>query len=82
MIILTFFIIWEVRSKNAMLPIQFFKNMSFTGANVALTMISFAMMGAMFFMSLYFQTVLKYTPFEAGLRMLPMAATGVPGDST
>jgi EmrB/QacA subfamily drug resistance transporter len=73
-VVLTFFIIWELRSPSAMLPIHFFKNMSFTGANVALTMISFAMMGVMFFMSLYFQTVLKYTPFEAGVRMLPMAA--------
>ena len=72
-VLLTFFIIWEIKSKNAMLPIHFFKNMSFTGANVALTMISFAMMGAFFFMSLYFQSVLNYTPFEAGVRMLPMA---------
>jgi EmrB/QacA subfamily drug resistance transporter len=73
-VVLAFFVIWEIKSKNAMLPIHFFKNMSFTGANIALTMISFAMMGAFFFMSLYFQSVLGYTPLEAGIRMLPMAA--------
>lgn len=72
-ILLGFFAFWELSSPNAMLPIHFFKNMSFTGANVALTMISFAMMGAFFFMSLFFQTVLGYTPLEAGVRMLPMA---------
>ena len=34
-VLLGIFIFWELKSKNAMLPIQFFKNMSFTGANIA-----------------------------------------------
>jgi EmrB/QacA subfamily drug resistance transporter len=72
-VLLTAFIIWELKSPDAMLPIGFFKNMSFTGANVALTLISFGMMGAFFFLSQYLQSVQGYSPFEAGIRLLPMA---------
>jgi EmrB/QacA subfamily drug resistance transporter len=72
-VLISAFIIWELKSINAMLPIHFFKNMSFTGANVSLTLVSFAMMGAMFFLGQYLQSVQGYTPLEAGIRMLPMA---------
>ncbi|MCX6000340.1 MAG: MFS transporter [Chloroflexi bacterium] len=73
-VLLGIFAYWEWRSPHAMLPISFFKNMSFTGANIALTLIAFAMMGSMFFMSQYLQTVQGYSPLQAGVRMLPMAA--------
>jgi EmrB/QacA subfamily drug resistance transporter len=73
-ILLTVFIIWELKSKNAMLPLNFFKNMSFTGANVALTLVSFGLMGAFFFLGQFLQSVQNYTPLEAGVRLLPMAA--------
>jgi len=73
-IFLGIFIFWELKSKNAMLPIQFFKNMSFTGANVALTLVSFGMMGSLFFLGQFLQSVQGYTPLESGIRLLPMAA--------
>jgi predicted MFS family arabinose efflux permease len=56
-----------------MLPLHFFKNMSFTGANVALTLVAFGLMGAFFFLGQFLQSVQGYTPFQAGLRLLPMA---------
>ncbi len=74
-VLLTVFAIWEWRSPNAMLPIAFFKNMSFSGANMALTLVAFALMGSMFFMSQYLQSVHGYTPLQAGVRILPMALT-------
>jgi len=73
-VLLGSFIILELKSKNAMLPLHFFKNMSFTGANVALTLVSFGLMGAFFFLGQFLQSVQGYTPFEAGIRLLPMAA--------
>jgi EmrB/QacA subfamily drug resistance transporter len=73
LVLLTTFIIWELRSRNAMLPLRFFKNMSFTGANVALTLVSFGLMGAFFFLAQFLQSVQGYTPFQAGVRILPMA---------
>jgi EmrB/QacA subfamily drug resistance transporter len=72
-VLLAAFAISEWRSSDPMLPLGFFKNMSFTGANMALTLISFAMFGIMFFMSQYFQTVQGYDALQAGIRLLPMA---------
>ena len=74
-VLLTVFVLWEVRSKNAMLPLNFFKNMSYTGANVALTFVGFALMGCFFFLGQYLLSVQGYTPLQAGVRLLPMAGT-------
>jgi len=73
-IILLIFALWEKRSHHPMLPLRFFKNMSFTGANVAMTLASFSMGALLFFMSQYFQSVQGYSPLEAALRLLPTAA--------
>jgi DHA2 family multidrug resistance protein-like MFS transporter len=72
-VLLGAFLLWELKSKNAMLPLHFFKNMSFTGANVALTLVAFGLMGSMFFLGQFLQSVQGYSPFEAGIRLLPMA---------
>jgi EmrB/QacA subfamily drug resistance transporter len=67
------FALWERRSPNPVLPMHFFKNMSFTGANLALTLVAFALMGAFFFMGQTLQTVMGFTPLQSGVRLLPMA---------
>lgn len=64
---------WENRAPNAMLPMVFFKNRTFTSANISMTLLTFAMFGSMFFLSQYFQTVQGVPPSEAGLRILPQA---------
>lgn len=74
-VLLAAFTWWESRSPNAMLPLHFFKNMSFTGANVAMTFIMFSLFGSIFFLSQYLQTVLGYSALDAGLRLVPLAAT-------
>ena len=74
-VLLTLFAWWENRNPNAMLPLHFFKNPSFTGASIALAMTMFALFGSIFFMSQYLQTVLGYTALEAGIRLLPLALT-------
>jgi EmrB/QacA subfamily drug resistance transporter len=63
---------WENRSPHPMLPLEFFKNMAFTGSNIALTLSAFGMMGSIYFFSQYFQSVHGYTPLVAALAMLPM----------
>jgi EmrB/QacA subfamily drug resistance transporter len=73
-VLLIAFMIWELKYKNAMLPLNFFKNMSFTGANVALTLVMFGLFGAFFFLGQFLQSVQGYTPLQAGVRLLPMAA--------
>ena len=72
-LLITVFIIWEMKYKDAMLPLHFFKNMSFTGANVALTLVSFGLMGSFFFLGQFLQSVQNYSPLDAGIRLLPMA---------
>jgi MFS family permease len=52
-VLLTIFTWWESRAPNAMLPLHFFKNPSFTGANIAMTFIMFSMFGSIFFLSQY-----------------------------
>jgi len=71
--ILLIFAWWERRSEHPMLPLRFFKNMSFTGANVAMTLVSFSALALLFFLSQYFQSVQGHTPLEAAWRMLPTA---------
>lgn len=74
-VLLVVFAWWESRASNAMLPLYFFRNMSFTGANTALALIMFSLFGSVFFMSQYLQTVLGYTALEAGIRIVPLAVT-------
>ena len=69
---LAIFAWWEYRSPNAMLPMFLFKNMSFTGASLAIALMMFCILGAMFFLTQYFQSVQRYSPFQTGLRMFPM----------
>ncbi len=78
-VLLTIFAFWELHSDHAMLPLRFFRNMSFTGANIALTLVAFSMFGCFFFLSQYLQTVQGYTALEAGVRLLPMAAAAFIG---
>ena len=67
------FIVWELRIDHPMLDMRFFKNPRFTAANMAVTLVFFAMFGQMFVMNQYTQVVLGYSPLEAGLRMMPMS---------
>ncbi|HET9914806.1 MAG TPA: MFS transporter [Anaerolineales bacterium] len=71
-IVLAVFAWWEMRTSAPVLPMYLFKNMSFTGASLALTLVMFSMAGGMFSLSQYMQTVLNYSPFQAGLSMLPL----------
>ncbi len=53
-----------------MVEFAFFRNRQFVGANAVAFIVSFAMLGMFFFMALYMQNILGYSPLEAG-RPLP-----------
>jgi EmrB/QacA subfamily drug resistance transporter len=72
-VLLALFGWWENRAPNAMLPLYLFRNMSFTGANLAMTLMMFGMFGATFFLSQFFQSVQGYTALETGIRLFPMS---------
>jgi len=65
----------ETRSPSPMLQLKFFRDPTFAAACSCAALISFGMFGMFFFMSLFFQWVQGYTPFQAGLRTMP--ATGM-----
>ena len=65
------FVWWEARSEQPMLPLRFFRNRAFSLANLASLFMFFGMFGSIFLLSQFFQTVQGYSPFAAGLRILP-----------
>src|SRR6266404_6269827 len=68
------FVAWELRAENPMLPMRFFRNRTFTLANIASMLMSFGMFGSVFLLAQFFQTVQGYSPFGSGLRILPWTA--------
>jgi EmrB/QacA subfamily drug resistance transporter len=73
-LVLAGFVMWELRTASPMLDVRLFRIRRFTGASGAIALVFFALFGAIFFLTQYLQGVLDYTPFEAGVRMLPVAA--------
>jgi EmrB/QacA subfamily drug resistance transporter len=73
-IVLALFVLWELRTKEPMLPLRFFRNRTFTAANVASLLMFFGMFGSIFLLAQFFQTVQGYSPLQAGLRILPWTA--------
>lgn len=65
---------WELRTADPMLDLRFFKNRTFSGGSLAITLNFFALFGAFFMLTQYLQFVEGYTPLQAGVRTLPMAA--------
>ncbi len=55
-----------------MLQLSFFRNLTFTGANLVGLVISFGFFGIIFFMSLFWQNVQGYSPTRSGVLSLPL----------
>jgi EmrB/QacA subfamily drug resistance transporter len=65
------FVFVENRVKAPMVHFELLSDRNFLGAVVVAMIISFAMLGVFFFLALYMQDILGYTPLEAGIRFLP-----------
>ena len=70
-IVFALFIAWELRVKEPMLPMRFFKNRAFALANVASLFMFFGMFGSIFLLSQFFQIIQGYSPLGSGVRILP-----------
>jgi len=64
------FVAWELRTKEPMLPMEFFARRSFAVTNVVSLSMYFGMFGSIFFLSQFMQNVLGNTPLQAGLKLL------------
>jgi EmrB/QacA subfamily drug resistance transporter len=70
-IVFAAFILWELRAREPMLPMRFFKNRAFALSNVASLFMFFGMFGSIFLLSQFFQIVQAYSPLASGVRILP-----------
>jgi EmrB/QacA subfamily drug resistance transporter len=65
------FVAVENRVKAPIVQFDLLSDRNFLGAVVVALVISFSMLGVFFFLALYMQDILGYTPLEAGIRFLP-----------
>jgi EmrB/QacA subfamily drug resistance transporter len=66
------FVLLELRQRLPMLDLALFRSGTFTGANTVVLLVTLAMFGVLFFLSLYMQDVLGYSAVQAGAAFLPM----------
>jgi EmrB/QacA subfamily drug resistance transporter len=66
------FVLLELHQRNPMLDLSLFRNNTFTGANLTMALVALSMFGVFFYVSLFVQGVLGYSPVKAGASFLPM----------
>src|SRR5919204_2887821 len=69
---LVVFVLLERNQRLPMLDLSLFRNRTFSGANTAMLFVGLAMFGTFFYVSLYMQNVLRYSPVQTGASFLPM----------
>jgi EmrB/QacA subfamily drug resistance transporter len=65
------FMVIEHRHRAPIVNFSYFRSRSFAGANAVAFFVTFAMLAQFFFLALYMQNFLHYTPLQAGVRFLP-----------
>jgi EmrB/QacA subfamily drug resistance transporter len=61
----------ELRSPAPMIDFRFFRSRQFVAASTVAFLVTFAMFAMFFFLALYMQNILGYSPLETGVRFLP-----------
>ncbi|RJL22936.1 MFS transporter [Bailinhaonella thermotolerans] len=74
-LLLGLFVRLQRRSAHPLVPARIFRVGSVTAANVLMASLGAVWLGLFFFLPLYQQRVLGFTPVEAGLTQLPLALT-------
>jgi predicted MFS family arabinose efflux permease len=73
-VLLASFVAIELRSKAPLVRLDIFRTRSLTGANSVMALTMAGMMAMFFFVTLYVQDTLGYSPLKAGLAFLPVTA--------
>ncbi len=73
LLILAFFAWYETRISHPSLDVRLFRDPRLSSAIGALSLVFFGMLGALFFLNFYLQTVLGYSPLHAGTISLAFA---------
>ncbi|MBA8942959.1 EmrB/QacA subfamily drug resistance transporter [Streptomyces calvus] len=77
--LIALFLLAEARAKAPLMPLALLRLRSVASANVAMFLSGSAMFCMWFFMTLYAQNVLGYTPLEAGLALVPSSLAVILG---
>jgi len=75
LVVLSSFVGWEAHSSHPMLKLSLFSNRRFSIAALGETLGTFGLLGALFVQTQFLQFNLGYSPLQAGIRILPVAAT-------
>jgi EmrB/QacA subfamily drug resistance transporter len=80
--LIALFLVIEGRfAARPLMPLRIFRSRPLSGANAVVFLLGAAMFGMWFFVSLYLQQVLGYSPIEAGLAFLPMTLMIIAGST-
>lgn len=72
---LVFFVVHEHRTADPVLPLGLFRVASVRAASLAAFLQYMGSVGMLFFAPLYLQEMLKYSPLQSGLALVPMSAS-------
>jgi EmrB/QacA subfamily drug resistance transporter len=67
------FLVWESRAPHAMMDLSLFRIRNFSVTNIETLTVYAGLMGAFFFVTLFLQETLGYTPLEAGFATTPIS---------
>jgi EmrB/QacA subfamily drug resistance transporter len=72
-ILILAFLAIEVRQRHPLMPFSIFRLRTLRGANIVGLLIGMSLFSMFFFISLYLQNVLHYSPIKTGMSYLPLA---------
>lgn len=70
--LLVAFVVQQLRSPHALVPLELFADRTFTAANLSTFAVYAALAGAMFLLVLQLQYVSGYSPLQSGVALLPL----------
>ncbi|MFD0021374.1 MFS transporter [Streptomyces sp. NPDC058382] len=73
-VLLALFIVIESRSRQPITPLRMFRDRNRSGAYGMMLCLAAAMFGMFFFLTLFVQNILGFSPLRAGLAFLPISA--------
>ena len=73
-VLLTGFVVWELRTAAPMLDLRYFRNRNFSGGCIAIATAFFGLFGFVFMVTQYLQFLYGYDALSAGIRTTPFAA--------
>ena len=72
-VLLIAFLVIELRSRHPLMPFSIFRLRTLRGANIVGLLVGMSLFSMFFFISLYLQDVLHYSPIKTGISYLPLA---------